>query len=108
MSKVYHLHSQGARRDGSVVSVSAFHGVVREFAPRLGHTEDHHKNGTNCLLAWPTSVRLGVRQSNLTVKGRVVCGIVYGGMQYKNTLRSIIRVGYHNAVFDFYIVPHGL
>ena len=38
-------------RVGLVVSVSASHTVGREFASRLGHTKDHHKNGTNCLLA---------------------------------------------------------
>ena len=103
MIQVYHLHSQGTRKDGSVVSVSTFHAVGGEFAPRLGH-----KNGTNCLPAWHTGVRVGVRKSNLNVKGRVVCGIVYGDMQYKNTLRSIIRVGYYIAVLNFYLVLHGL
>ena len=37
---------------GLVISVSASHTVVREFASRPGHTKDHHKNGTNCLPAW--------------------------------------------------------
>ena len=32
-------------------SVSASHKVGHEFASRPGHTKDHHKNGTNCLLA---------------------------------------------------------
>ena len=36
---------------GSVGSVSASRTVGREFASRLGHTKDHHKNGTNCLPA---------------------------------------------------------
>ena len=36
---------------GLVVSVSASHTVGREFASRPGHTKDHYKNGTNCLLA---------------------------------------------------------
>ena len=44
-------------RVGLVVSVSASHMVGREFASRPGHTKDHHKNGTNCLLA---CVRVGV------------------------------------------------
>ena len=39
-------------RDGSVVSVSASYTVGRGLASRLGHTRDHHKNGTNCLPAW--------------------------------------------------------
>ena len=38
-------------RVGSVGSVSASRTVGREFASRLGHTKDHHKNGTNCLPA---------------------------------------------------------
>ena len=37
---------------GLVVSVSASHTVGHEFASRLDHTKDHHKNGTNCLPAW--------------------------------------------------------
>ena len=32
----------------SVGSVSASRTVGHEFASRPGHTEDHHKNGTNC------------------------------------------------------------
>ena len=39
-------------RVGIVVSVSASRTVVREFTSRLGHTKDHHNNGTNCLPAW--------------------------------------------------------
>ena len=37
---------------GLMVSVSASHTVGCGFASRPGHTKDHHKNGTNCLLAW--------------------------------------------------------
>ena len=37
---------------GLVVSVSAPHTVGREFASWPGHTNDHHKNGTDCLPAW--------------------------------------------------------
>ena len=47
-------------RDGLVVSVSASHAVGRGFASRSGHTEDHHKNDTNCLPSWYTCVRVGV------------------------------------------------
>ena len=59
---------------GLLVSVSASRTVGREFAPRLGHTKDHHKNGTDCLPVWHT-IHLG---RSLTVqpdclKGRVVC-----------------------------------
>ena len=44
-----HNHRPG--RVGSVGSVSASHTVGREFTSQLGHTKDHHKNGTNCLPA---------------------------------------------------------
>ena len=37
-------------RVSSVVSMLAARVVGRGFNPRLGHTKDHHKNGTNCLL----------------------------------------------------------
>ena len=36
-------------RVGLVVSVSASHTIVREFASRPGHTKDHHKNGTTAM-----------------------------------------------------------
>ena len=55
----------GPRWDGSVVCVSALHAVVNGFVPGLGHTKDHHKNGTNCLPTWHAGVRVGV------------CGTVY-------------------------------
>ena len=32
-------------------SVSASHTVGRGFTSRAGHTKDHHKKGTDCLLA---------------------------------------------------------
>ena len=47
-------------RVGLVVSVSASHMVSREFSSRLGHTKDHHKNGTYCLLHGTQCVRVGV------------------------------------------------
>ena len=37
---------------GLEVSMSASHAIGHGFGPRLGHTKDHHKNGTNCLSAW--------------------------------------------------------
>ena len=52
---------------GSVDSVSASHTVGRDFAPRSGHTKDHHKNGTKCLPAWHACVRVGVWQCSPTV-----------------------------------------
>ena len=38
----------------------ASHAIGHEFTPLQGHTKDHHKNGTNCLPAWNTCVRVGV------------------------------------------------
>ena len=66
---------------GLVVNVSASHTVVRQFASRPRHTKHHHENGTNCL---PTCHAMHYGRS-LTVqpdclKGRVVCGTVYGDM----------------------------
>ena len=37
-----------------VFSMSASHVVGCRYAPRPGHTKDHHKNGTNCLPSWHT------------------------------------------------------
>ena len=39
------VYTRGPRRDGLVVSVSASHAIGRGFAPRPGHTKDHHENG---------------------------------------------------------------
>ena len=36
------------------------HAVGRGFAPRLGHTKDHQKKCTECLLAWHACVNVGV------------------------------------------------
>ena len=49
-----------SRRIGLVVSVSASYAAGRGFAPRPGHTKDHHKNDTSCLPAWHACVRVGV------------------------------------------------
>ena len=73
-------------RVGLVVSVSASRTVSREIASRPGNNKDHHNNGTNCLPAWH-AMRLG---RSLTVqpdciKGRVVCGTVYGDMTLKRS-----------------------
>ena len=40
-----------------VVSVSAPHTVGCRFTSLLGHTKDHHKNGTNCLPAYNIGTR---------------------------------------------------
>ena len=42
------------------------------------------------------------------LKGRVVCGTVYGDMHLKYLLGSIERVGYCFPVLDFYLVLYGL
>ena len=76
---------------------------------RPGHTKDHHKNGTNCLPAWHAMREgwsLAVQPDCL--KGRVVCGTVYGDMHLKDLLGSIVRVGYCIPVLDFYLVLHDL
>ena len=94
---------------GSVGSVSASRTVSREFASRPGHSKNHHKNGTNCLPTWH-AMRKGrslVVQPDC-LKGRVVCGTVYGDMHLKNLLGSFVRVGYRIPVPDFYLVLHGL
>ena len=52
------VHYAPPRQVGLVVSVSAFHMVGRGLTCRPGHTEDHHKNGTNCLPALHTCVRV--------------------------------------------------
>ena len=60
-----HDHVAAASDDGQclvglVFSVSASATARRGFASRSGHTKDHHKNGTNCLPALHTCVRVGV------------------------------------------------
>ena len=40
------------------------------------------------------------------LKGRVVCGTVYGDMYLKDILGSIARVGYCIPVPDLYLVLH--
>ena len=105
----HNLHIILPCRVGSVVSVSASRTVGRAFASRPGHTKDHHKNGTNCLPAWH-ALREG---RSLTVqpdclKCRVVCGTVYGDMDLKDLLGSIVRVGYRIPVPDFYLVLHDI
>ena len=85
--------------------------VGREFATssRPGHTKDNHKNGTNCLPAWHamrSGKSLAVQPNCL--KGRVVCGTVYGEMHLKDLLGSFVREGYRIPVPDFYLALHGL
>ena len=40
--------------------VSVSHAVGCRFAPWLGHTKDHHKNGTNCLPVIHTGTSIGL------------------------------------------------
>ena len=42
------------------------------------------------------------------LKGRVVCGTVYGEMHLKDLLGSFVRVGYRIPVPEFCLVLHGL
>ena len=96
-------------RVGLVVNVSASQTVCREFASRPGHTKDHHKNGTDCLPAWH-AMRWGrgLAVQLYCLKGRVVCGTVYGDIHLKDLLGSIVKIGYRIPVPDFYLVLHGL
>ena len=66
-------------------------------------------NGTNCLPAWHAmrwGRSLAVQPDCL--KGRGVCGTVYGDMYFKDLLGSFARVGYCIPVPDFYLGLHGL
>ena len=75
----------------------------------LGHTKDHHRNGTHCLPNWYACLRVGVfRVQPDCLKGRVLCENVYGDMHLKHLLVSIARVGYCISVPAFYLVLHGL
>ena len=67
-----------------VVSVRASHTVGRRFASQPGHTKDHRENGTNCLPAWH-AMRYGwsLAVQPDCLKGRIVCGTVYGDMHLK-------------------------
>ena len=74
-------------------------------------TKDHHKNGTNSLLAlqfarmcWGRSLTV----QHDCLKGWVVCGTVYGDMHLKDLVGSITRVRYCISVLDFHLVLHGL
>ena len=97
----------GSCRVGLVVSVSASRTIGSEFASRPGHTKDLHKNGKDCLPAWH-AMRWSLTVQPDCLKGRVVCGTVYGDMHLKDLLGSFVRVGYRILVPDFYQVLHGL
>ena len=96
-------------RDGLVVSVSASHTVGRVFAFPPGHTEDHHKM-VQCASLHMHAMHKGrsLTMQPDCLKGRVVCGTVYGDMHLKYLLGSFVREGYCIPVPDFYLVLHGL
>ena len=73
------------------------HAVDYGFTPRArsGHTKDHHKNGTDCL------IRVDVLGCSLPGEKDV-------NMYTKDPLGSIGRVVYCILVTDFYLVLHGL
>ena len=50
-----------------VVSMSISHAAGHWFVHGPGHNKDNHKNGSNCLSAWHTGIRVGLSQHNLTV-----------------------------------------
>ena len=84
------------------MSYSRRYGLMVRVSTSPGNTIDH-KNGTNCLPAWH-AMRYG---RSLTVqpnclKGRVVCGTVYGEMHLKDLLGSFVRVGYRIPFPDYY------
>ena len=59
-NKFKFIHEQTTLGYGLMVSVSASHVVGSEFAPQPGHTKEHHKNGTDCLPAWHTCIKVGI------------------------------------------------
>ena len=81
-------------RVGLMVGVSTSRAVGRGFVPRSGHTEDHHKNDTNCLPAW----HAGVWQCSPAVL--FVCGIVWvHALQISPWINHKIRVLYPGPRF---------
>ena len=84
-----------------MVSLSTSHAVSRWFVPLPVHTKLHHKNGTNCLPAWHTGLRIGVWQCNPTAKGRVVGRTVFGDIHYKGStgINHKSRVSYSGVGF---------
>ena len=105
--KLYSVLSLEPRQVGLVVSVSASHAVGRRFAPRPGHTKNHHTNGTNWLPAWQSKGRSLTSTARLSKRPGSVwnCLWVYA---LKHLLGSIARVGYCISVPDFYLVLHVL
>ena len=55
-----------------------------------------------------TDMHVAIAVQPSCLKGRVVCGTVYGEMHLKDLLGSLVRVGYRIPFPDFYLVLHGL
>ena len=92
-------------RVGLVVSVSTSHTVGRGFAYGWVIPKTIIKMVQTASLHRHACVTVGVWQCSLTVlKGRVVCGTVYGDMHLKDLLGSFSSVGYCIPVPDFYLV----
>ena len=90
------FNSLKPRRVGLVVSESS-HVVGRGFAPRSGHTKDHHKYGTYCISVVHTYALAEKFDSAARLSKR------------PDSVRdSRSRVGYCNPVPEFYLVLHGL
>ena len=71
------------------------HALGCGFLPRPGHTNDHHINGTNCIPAWHSCIRVGVWQCS------------YWDVHLKDYPGFITRVGYCIPFLPFYLVLHG-
>ena len=103
------VHTWRPQQDGLVVSLSASHEVGCGFGSRLG---SNHRPPKKWYRLPPCLAHRHYGRS-LTVQpdcheGRLVCGIVYGDMHFKDLLGSISRVWYRIPVPDFYLVLHGL
>ena len=61
------ISSQALPSNGLVVSLSNSQVVGLGFKPWPGNTKDHHRNCTNCFLAWHACIRVGVWHCSLTL-----------------------------------------
>ena len=90
-----------------VVSVSASHTVGMSSSPGQVIPKTIIKMVQTASLHCISMIKVGVWQPEC-LKGRVVCGTVYGDMHLKDLMGSIIRVGYCIRVPDFYLALHSL
>ena len=85
------------------ISVSASQTVGRGFVSRPGHTKDHHKNGTNCLMARNA---LGLKFGSAAILSK------RPGSVWNCLWGHALRINRKSKVFipvpDFYLVQHGL